>query len=688
GLSAGAKSTTGAKPDYPVNGCSSMETALTGAGYVNGTNYYSYDALSSIYGMIPVVGGGNDGAGVTVAVFELENYDPTGVAELDSCYGYSTSVSEIKVDGGPGTAPANLYTGVGFESALDIETIANLAPGVKILDYAAPNTSAGVVANYQAIVNQDTAQVVSTSWGLCEPDAGSSTVAQENTVFQQAAVQGQTVVAASGDEGDTECYGDGSSALEVQDPSSQPYVTGVGGTTMQGLTNPSQSTWNDVTGNGYGASGGGVSSDFGLPSYQSGASATGYFNCTAASGGCRQVPDVSALANPNDGYVIDEYFNDKVKGDQVGDSLALAGGTSGAAPVWAAVFALTDATTTCRLNGEAGFVNPSLYTAGEGTSASSVFSDVTTGDNGISEDGAPYAYPATSGYDMATGWGSPKIAGVMASVCQAPIVSAASYFVNDGPTRVMDTRPGRQIGPVLGPVGGDKTITLPLSGVANVPTSDVSAVVLNVTAIQPGVAGNATVYPDGDKRPLASNLNWTPGETIPNLVVVPVTDGSVDIYNNSAGSINYAVDVEGYFTTDATAAGVSSYTPFGPVRVADTRSNHKVGTVVGPLAGSSTTGLQVAGQQGLPASGMSAVVMNVTVTAPTSSGNITVFPSGTTQPTSSNLNYKAGESIPNLVIVPLGSDGKVDLYNNSGGSVQYIIDVAGYFTAGTAGAKY
>jgi hypothetical protein len=254
----------------------------------------------------------------------------------------------------------------------------------------------------------------------------------------------------------------------------------------------------------------------------------------------------------------------------------------------------------------------------------------------------------------------------------------------------MDTRPGRQVGPVLGPVGANATVTLPVEGgVTNVPTSGVSAVVLNVTAIQPTVAGNATVYPDGGARPQVSNLNWKPGVTIPNLVVVPVTNGSIDIYNNSTGIINYAVDVEGYFTTDSTVTGASSYTPFGPVRVADTRSNHLVGTVVGPLAGSSTTALQIAGQQGLPAaSAMSAVVMNVTVTQPTSSGNITVFPSGTTQPSSSNVNYSVGETIPNLVIVPLGSDGAVDLYNNSGGSVQYIVDVAGYFSAGTAGAKY
>src|SRR6185437_3505597 len=102
-------------------------------------------------------------------VFELENYDPNGVKILDTCYGHSTSVSEVKVDGGPKTA-ANMYTGYGVESALDIENVANLAPGVKIIDYAGPDnaSTSQIVDTYSAIINDDKAQVVSTSWGLCE----------------------------------------------------------------------------------------------------------------------------------------------------------------------------------------------------------------------------------------------------------------------------------------------------------------------------------------------------------------------------------------------------------------------------------------------------------------------------------------------------------------------------------------
>lgn len=702
-------------PNYAVNSCADIAATYNPAHIYNGDQYYDANTLSGIYGFNSKLAAGDDGAGVTVAVFELESYDPTGVADLDSCYGHSTSVTEQKIDGGPTAAP-DLGQGIGSESALDIENIANLAPGVKIVDYAGPDatgaTDAQILDVYSAIFNQDTAQVVSTSWGLCEAltkTGGSSMQAEENTLFAQAAAQGQSVVAASGDNGSTSCYGEAgngldSSTLSADDPADQPFVTGVGGTSMSGTGTPVPSVWNDST-DGSGAttphsSGGGVSTTFGLPAYQGSTttSAPGYAdNCPAGTyaSGCREVPDVSALADPAHGYVILEYAKTKVS--QAGEYYDIWGGTSGAAPVWAAALALTDASTTCRLNGEAGFANPGLYAAGGN---SSVFTDVTSGSNWVAQDGGADYYDAAAGYDLATGWGTPKVSGVASALCQAPIVSPSSYFVPTGPTRLMDTRPKYLTGPVTGPVGAGATVTLPVTGtesgvVTGVPTSNVTAVVLNVTAVQPtGVNGNLTVYPDGGERPLASNLNFVANSTIANLVVVPVTDGKVDIWNNSAGTINYVVDVDGYFTGDSSAAGVSTYTPVTPARVADTRSNHKVGTVLGPVGDYSTTPIQVGGLGNIPAGGTTAVVLNVTVVAPTAvNGNIIVWPAGAPRPTASNVNYSRNEAIPNLVIVPLGSDtaadlGKVDIYNNSAGTIQYVVDVAGYFTAGTSGQKY
>ena len=696
---------SGATANYANGTCSSIVTAWNeynsqyGTDLQNGNGYYTANAIASIYGTSSILANGNDGAGVTVAVFELEPYDAKGVAAIDSCYGHNTSVSEVKVDGGPTGPSANAYTGVGTESALDIENIANLAPGVSIRDYAAPNSDPGVVDDYRTIVEQDAAQVISSSWGLCEADSDSPVVNSESTIFQQAAVQGQTVVAASGDNGDTECHNsDGSSALAVQDPSSQQYVLGVGGTNMTGLTNPAQSTWNNVVeqnGTFYGgASGGGVSSTWPLPSYQSGAIATGYTaNCTQGTSGCREVPDVSALADPSNGYVLEEVYNDGTPAD-TGIYYFIEGGTSGAAPVWAAIFALADASTTCRLNGEAGFVSPDLYAAGEGTSSSSVFSDITTGNNGISAYSAPYAYPATTGYDLATGWGAPKASGVASKVCQAAVSSPAGYYVPNGPVRLLDTRKGT--GGTTGPIASHASVKLQITGVQGVPSSDVTAVVLNVTAVSPTANGVATVYPDGGSVPTASNLNWRAGETEPNLVVVPVgTDGAVDLWNGSNGSVQFLADEAGYFTSDSSATGESTYTAVGPVRAMDTRKG--LGVAQAKIAAGGSVSLPVGGTTvgsgssavAIP-SGITAVAMNVTAVDATANGVLTVYPNtASSVPTASNLNFAANQTVANMVIVPVGSDGEVDFHNGgNSGSVDAIADIAGYFTAGTSGAKY
>ena len=715
-VKAPAAAKTAVTSQYSVNSCSQIAAAFEGSGLSDGDGYYTADALSSIYGLNPVVNAGNDGAGVTVAVYELEGYDATGVKDLDSCYGHSNSVTEVKVDGGPTVAP-NAFDNDGVESALDIEDIANLAPGASIIDYAGPDasldstTEAEALDVFSTIFNQDKAQVVSVSWGACEALAGSSTISQESTLFEQAAAQGQTVLAASGDAGDTDCYepgtADDSGALAVDDPASQPYVTGVGGTTMTGLSNPTPSVWNQACyvqdGVEYcGAGGGGVSSSWPLPSYQSGVTGSGYTtNCsTASTTGCRQVPDVSALADANEGYIIDEYGVDTADGYPAGEYFFTVGGTSGATPTWAAIFALADATTTCRLNGDAGFVNPDLYAAAEGSSSSSVFTDVTSGNNGIATYGAQYSYQATAGYDLASGWGTPKAAGVISSVCQAGAVSADSYYVPNGPVRLLDTRSGQ--GGTTGPIASHASVKLQITGAQGVPTGTaVTAVVLNVTAVSPSAIGVATVYPDGTSVPIASNLNWRTGETEPNLVVVPVgKDGAVDIWNGSSGKVQFLADEAGYFTT-ASASGVSTYTAVGPVRAMDTRKGTG-GVPVAKIPAQGSVSLQVGGatfgptgsQVTIP-TGITAVAMNVTAVDTTALGDLTVYPnetsSGTTvsTPIVSNLNFSAGQTVANLAIVPVGADGKVEFFNGgSKGATDAIADISGYFTSGTGGAKY
>jgi hypothetical protein len=254
--------------------------------------------------------------------------------------------------------------------------------------------------------------------------------------------------------------------------------------------------------------------------------------------------------------------------------------------------------------------------------------------------------------------------------------ATGSLFESVGPVRVLDTRNGT--GVPEAPVGPGGTISLQVAGVDGVPASGVTAVVLNVTATDPTASSYVTVYPDGQTRPVASNLNFTPGETIANLVTVPVGgDGMVDFYNNS-GSTDLVADLDGYYAAGAAEAGGSFFNSFGPIRVLDTR--YGIGGYRVPVGPGQTISLLIngAGSSIVNEAGVTAVVLSVTATNPTASSYVTVYADGTTRPLASNLNFTAGETIPNLVVVPVGADGEVDFYNNSG-SVDLIADVAGYF---------
>ncbi len=251
------------------------------------------------------------------------------------------------------------------------------------------------------------------------------------------------------------------------------------------------------------------------------------------------------------------------------------------------------------------------------------------------------------------------------------------------PVRVLDTRTGN--GSSATPVGPGQTITVQVGGRSGsgVPSSGVAAVVLNVTATNPTVSSFLSVFPAGMARPLASNLNFVAGQTVPNRVIVTVgtnpqtgTGGWVSIYNLT-GSVDVVADVGGWFTDASNPVGTGSrFVSVAPVRILDTRTGS------GPLGAGATLALPVAGQAGLPlitaAIPPVAVVLNVTVTNPTTGSYLTVWPDGTSRPLASDLNYLRGLTVPNLVVVKLGSTGLVDLYN-AFGSTDVIIDVVGWY---------
>jgi N-acetylmuramoyl-L-alanine amidase len=246
---------------------------------------------------------------------------------------------------------------------------------------------------------------------------------------------------------------------------------------------------------------------------------------------------------------------------------------------------------------------------------------------------------------------------------------SGSRFNPVGPERLMDTRDGT--GGVTGPVGAGQTVSLPVTGGQTGIPSGVTAVVMNVTAVSPTVTGHLIVYPDGAAQPNTSSLNFPAKTTIPNLVTVPVVNGSVDFFN-SAGSVNILADVTGYY-----AATGSAFHSTGPTRIMDTRNG--TGGVKGAVGAGQTVVLGVTGHGGVPAAGVTAVVMNVTAVSPTVTGHVIVYPDGTTRPNTSSLNFPATQTIPNLVVVPV-VNGKADFYN-SAGSVNLLADITGYYTS-------
>ena len=247
------------------------------------------------------------------------------------------------------------------------------------------------------------------------------------------------------------------------------------------------------------------------------------------------------------------------------------------------------------------------------------------------------------------------------------------------PTRVLDTRNGT--GGVNGPVGPGQTVSINLAGTAGVPVTGASAVVLNVTVTDPTTASYVTVFPEGNPLPLASNLNFVGGETVANLVEVQLgSNGAVSFYNQ-LGDVQLVADLEGYVST--TAQGTAGlFTPVTPFRLLDTRIGR--GGVTGPITPGETVRIPVTGFGGIPATGVGAVVFNLTATDTAGSSYITAYPDSQSRPLASNLNFTGGENVANRVIVPV-VNGYVDLYNDiAGANTQLVVDLNGYFTSSSA----
>jgi kumamolisin len=350
------------------------------------TNFRVLPAAAATAGYTPVQVGamyrfppGTDGSGRTVAIIELGG----GFAQSDldayfSGLGIPTpSVTAVGVDGAtnqPGQDP----NGADGEVLLDIEVVGALAPAAHIVVYFAPNTDAGFLDAVTAAAHATpTPDAISISWGQSEDAWTAQARTAMDDAFVDAVGMGATVTAAAGDSGSSDGATDG--APHADFPASSPHALGCGGTTLHGSggTISSETVWNNGAGNG--ATGGGVSDVFAMPSWQSG---LGVPTTTGSTG--RGVPDVAGNADPQTGY--------KVRVD--GSDLVI-GGTSAVAPLWAALIArLVQAT-----GSPLGLAQPKLGVGATASATAPGFRDITSGDNGD--------YAAKAGWDACTGLGSP-----------------------------------------------------------------------------------------------------------------------------------------------------------------------------------------------------------------------------------------------------------------------------------------
>ncbi|MEU6310690.1 hypothetical protein [Streptomyces sp. NPDC047014] len=251
-------------------------------------------------------------------------------------------------------------------------------------------------------------------------------------------------------------------------------------------------------------------------------------------------------------------------------------------------------------------------------------------------------------------------------------VTPGSEFVPHHPTRLLDSRDGTGAAQAAQvPAWGEARVKV--GGNSGIP-ADVAAVVLNVTVTNTRSSGHIRAYADGTERPTTSNVNYAAGDSVPNLVIVPVgKNGYVNLYNHGDLGVDLIADVTGYFTRSS----ANGYTPTDPTRFVDSREG--LGTSRGQVAGRTQFGVQIAGTRGVPA-GAKAVALNVTVTDPRGSGHLTVFPSGQAAPNTSNVNFTGGQTIANSVIVPIGADGKIVVRNGGWDPADVIVDVVGYYS--------
>ena len=406
---------------------------------ISGSNFIAPGDIDVIYDINSLHSAGYTGAGQTIDIMGRSSIVPADIAAFQSAAGLTVKAPIISIV--PNSGSATLFSGDESESDLDLEWSGAIATGATLnFIYTGNAQNYGVFDSLQYAVDSKIGNIISISYGSCEYDLGQTNINTIEAIASQAASQGQSIFAASGDQGSTTCYGSTNDTkaqqeqLNVSYPASSAYVTGVGGTefnegsgTYWDTTSGSNDiltsaksyipevVWNDDSSQyGLSASGGGVSTFVPRPSWQAGV--TGI-----PSGTYRLVPDISLDAsNDHEPYLFcssdtsawstgqqascNSGFRDSSSTD-----LTVAGGTSFATPIFAGIVALINQKAN-EVSGQ-GLINPTLYTlAANSSTYGSAFHDITSGNNDCTA-GSTYCsgsigYSATTGYDQTTGLGT------------------------------------------------------------------------------------------------------------------------------------------------------------------------------------------------------------------------------------------------------------------------------------------
>jgi len=628
--------------------------------------------LEGSYSFGSTYGAGNFGQGVTVGIYELEEYFQSDIQNFESCYGFGSGSNPpvnlpsgpVDVDGGPGCAnqPAQPCPG-GGEAALDIEMVLGMAPEAKVTVYDGPDGGTGPIDTYQVMVNDDP-KVITTSWGLCEPLLGTGVIDAEAEIFSQAETQGETIFAASGDSGSEDCYypagdpPDYDTSLQVDDPASQPYVTAVGGTSLTKLGSPATPLTESVWNSGGGATGGGVSHVWTMPSWQQGPGVENSFTSSSPCGqsasgkgagsfSCREVPDVVSAADPSaGGFGIYLSVWDQQEGEYIG-GWHLIGGTSQAAPLWAAIAALADEGQTTPV----GDIHPALYRSAclplAVPSSPSPFNDITSGENDlVGVNGGDYS--ATPGYDLASGLGSPIVSSLLPDLRTPPadncpsasgVAPDSDKMIGGGTATISGTNLAGVTQVFFGGAAASIVSTNSTSVVVDIPPSPTGGptttdVVMNLPSINDSL-GNDDSLPFTYYGPAVSSVsppagplqggttitvngsgfvnNVTPGSTVVSLVgSQTLAATNVDVVSNTeitatlpqasvAGPYNVEVtDSDG--TSQVTAGDVYNFAPVPVVNGVSPSSGTARGYTSVMVTGSGFTSANAVWFGGLPAS--------------------------------------------------------------------------------------